>query len=350
VDVYKRVIRPLLFKLDPETGHNLSRALLRRHWLVGLFARRNLLVDDARLRVRMGGLTVPNPVGLSAGADKDVDMADSFVLFGFGYVVSGSVMCKVRPGNPKPRLVRDPDRQALYSSMGLPSLGLEYAVRQLTRRKNFNVPLVINFNAETREEYIKAFHRLQPLSDALELSLFCPNRPADAGDFLEPDTVGSLLSELLLHKQKPLFIKVPGYITEADRQKRLALIESFQKLPIDGITITPESRVKENRLAIGQGTLTGPPYYPQMINVVTDFYQITGKNMAIKASGGVVTAEDAFEAIAAGASTVELYTGMIYEGWLIARNINRGLIRLLEKHGIPNLNELRGSGLRTAKV
>ena len=241
--IYKNILRPILFQLDPEKAHDLARVALRRPGLVQPFVSPNLVVSDPRLGVQMGGLSVPNPVGLSAGFDKDADMADALSLFGFGYVVSGSIMCEMRPGNPKPRMVRDPGRQAIYSCMGLPSRGLEYAVRHLQRRKHFQTPLVLNFNAETYGGYIRAFEALQPFGEALELSLYCPNRPADAGDFLEPDTARALLTDILSRKQKPLFIKVPGYATEDDRRKRLALIESFQDLDIDGVSITPASRV-----------------------------------------------------------------------------------------------------------
>ena len=347
MDIYLRLIRPLLFRLDAETAHNLAEQLLRRPALSRLLIGSNLLVDDERLHVRINGLTFPNPFGLSAGFDKDCDMTGSLMRFGFGYVVVGSVMCRIRPGNPRPRLVRDRDRQAIYSCMGLPSRGLEHAVRRLKSLEGHRrVPLVANFNAETYDEYVRAFDALQPLADALELSLFCPNRPADAGDFLRPETVGKLLEEILKRKQKPLFIKVPGYVTEEDRQRRLDLVAGLQQYPIDGITITPESRVREARLSIGQGTLTGPPYRDQMMEIVSDFYQIVGNRLAIKASGGVVTARHAFEAIAAGASTVEAYTGLIYEGWNMARRINRGLLELLDGQGIEDISSLRGSSLR----
>ena len=346
MDIYKRLLRPLLFKLDAETAHNLARELLRRPALSRIFTGSNSLVDDKRLHVQINGLTLPNPVGLSAGFDKDCDMAGSLMRFGFGFVVVGSIMVNVRPGNPRPRMVRDLERQSLYSCMGLPSLGLRYSLESLKRYHHRPVPLIANFNAETYDEYVAAFHALQPVADALELSLFCPNRPADAGDFLHPDTVGKLLDDILKSKRKPFFIKLPGYTTETDRQRRLELVDRLKDYPVDGITITPESRVKEPRLSIGQGTLTGPRYREQVMGIVSDFYEIVGKRVAIMASGGMVTARDAFEAIAAGASSVEVYTGLIYEGWNMARRINTGLLDLMQQRGVQDLTTLRGSKIR----
>lgn len=343
MDVYKKIFRPLLFKLDAETAHNTARVLLRHPTWSRLFARPDLLVRDERLKVDLGGIAVPNPVGMSAGFDKDCDMANSLMRFGFGYVVSGSVMYKVRPGNPRPRMVRDPEREALFSCMGLPSLGLDYAVGQLRRRRHTTVPLIVNCNAEGFDEYLETFEAVQPFCDAMEINLFCPNRPSQTSDFLHPDGAAPLLAEIAKRKKKPVFIKLPGYITETERQKRLALVKTIQKYGMDGVAFTPESLVKEKRLSIGLGTLTGRPFFAQIMGIIKDVYALVDNNMVIKASGGIVTGEEAFEAIAAGASSVELYTGFIYEGWNIARNINRRLIELLDRHHIKDITALRGS-------
>jgi len=300
-------------------------------------------VRDDRLQVNMGGLIFPNPVGLGAGFDKDCDMANSLEHFGFGYIVAGSVMCDPRPGNPRPRMVRDPQRGALYSCMGLPSMGLDYAVACLKRPRHRKSPLIINFNGEGLDDYLKCIDVLQPLGDALEIVLFCPNRPQDAGDFLSPQVADKLLVEIAKRKKKPVFIKIPGYRSEEERRKRLALVDHILKYPVDGITITPESLVDEDRLSIGRGTITGKPTFQQMLNVVRDIRRLAGDKCLIKASGGIFSPEDAFEAIAAGTSTVEIVTGFMYEGWNMARNINRGLINLLNKNNIENVQSLCGT-------
>jgi dihydroorotate dehydrogenase len=164
MDAYKHLLRPLLFRLDAERAHNLAKALLKRSLLGRLFGGEVRFVRDDRLTVAMGDLLLPNPVGLGAGFDKDGDMMNSLFAYGFGYVTAGSFMQDPRPGNPKPRLVRDPPREALYSCMGLPSRGLDYGVAQLRRRRG-RVPLVVNINAEGLEDYFTTFEVLQPFGD-----------------------------------------------------------------------------------------------------------------------------------------------------------------------------------------
>ena len=343
MDIYKHLLRPLLFKLDAELAHNMARFLLQRPMLSRLFSGPSQFVPDDRLQVNIGGLLFPNPVGLGAGFDKDCEMVHSLEHFGFGYIVAGSFMCNPRPGNPRPRMVRDLQRKGLYSCMGLPSMGLDYAVMRLRQPRHRTIPLIVNFNGEGLEDYLKCIEALQPMGDAMEIVLFCPNRPQDAGDFLSPPVADRLLIEIAKRKRKPVFIKIPGYRSEEERRKRLDLVEHILKYPVDGITITPESLVEERRLSIGRGTITGRPTFQQMINVVRDVYALAKDKCHIKASGGVFSPEDAFEAIAAGASSVEIVTGFMFEGWNIARNINRGLVDLLNKNNIQNVQSLCGT-------
>jgi len=346
MNAYKHLIRPLLFKLNPEATHAMARALLRCPYSRRLFGGQGLFIHDERLRVNLGGLTISNPVGLAAGFDKDCDMVNSLMGLGFGYIVPGSVMYHPRPGNPCPRIIRDPEREAVYSCMGLPSRGLDYALKQLGRRRYSNVPLIINLNAENYDDYLKTFEALQPFGEALEITLYCPNRPNDAGDFLSPGVAERLLVEIVKRKKKPVFIKIPGYRSENERRKRLNLVEHILKFPLEGITITPESLVDEGRLSIGRGTVTGRPMFRQTLSVVRDVYRLTKDKWHIRASGGIFTSVDAFEAITAGASTVEIFTGFIYEGWCIARNINQGLLNLMKKFSIENVTALRGAELK----
>jgi dihydroorotate dehydrogenase len=343
MDIYKKLIRPILFRFEPETAHNLAKTVLRHACLSRAFIRPGLSIQDKRLQVDLGRLRLPNPVGLGAGFDKDCEMVDSLGRLGFGYVVVGSVMCRARPGHPQPRMIRDLEGKGLYSCMGLPSKGLDYATVQLTRRNRAMVPLIINFNAEEFGEYLRCVEALQPFGDALEISLFCPNRTEDEGDFLDPRRALTLLEEVAKRTKKPVFIKLPGYDSEDEREKRLALIDLLIVFGVEGITVTPKTFVKEKRLSVGQGTLTGRPAFGKMITLVRDIFEMTKGKCHIKAAGGISSAEDAFEAISAGATTVEMVTGFGYEGWRIANNINHGLLRLLDESGIENVSALRGA-------
>jgi dihydroorotate dehydrogenase len=343
MDAYKRLVRPLFFRLDPETAHNLARAVLRHPRLSAVFAGQSLSVLDRRLQVDLGRLRLSNPVGLGAGFDKDCEMINSLQRLGFGYIVVGSVMCRTRPGNPRPRMIRDLKGEGLFSCMGLPSKGLDYAATMLKRRKAGSVPLIINFNAEEFAEYLRCTEVLEPFGDAIEIALFCPNRPGDEGGFLNPGQARTLLEEVSRRTKKPVFVKVPGYISEDERQKRLELIDALADFRVEGITITPKTLMKQNALSVGQGTLTGRPAFGQMLTIVRDVFETTKGKCPIKASGGIFSGKDAFEAIAAGATTVEMVTGFGFEGWHIARNINQELLRLLDKSGIENLSALRGA-------
>lgn len=343
MDTYKRLLRPLLFRLGPETAHDLAKVVLRHPHLSGLFVGRSLSIHDTRLQIDLGRLRLSNPVGLGAGFDKDCEMVDSLQRLGFGYIVVGSVMCRERPGNPRPRMIRDLKGEGLFSCMGLPSKGLDYAVMRLRQRKWGNVPLIINFNAEEFAEYLKCTEELHPLGDAIEVSLFCPNRAADEGEYLDPRRARTLLEEVAKRTEKPVFIKLPGYNSADERQKRLDLIHTLIDCRVEGITITPKTLVKQNALSVGQGTLTGRPAFGQMLKIVSDVFEMTKGKCPIKAAGGIFSGEDAFEAIAAGATTVEMVTGLGFEGWHIARNINQGLLRLLDKYGISNVSALRGT-------
>jgi dihydroorotate dehydrogenase len=342
MDMYKKLVRPILFRLDPETAHNLAKRVLRHPRLSALLTGPSPPLQDKRLQVDLGRLRLSNPVGVGAGFDKDCEMVDSLGRLGFGYVVTGSVMCRARLGNPRPRMVRFREGEGLYSCMGLPSKGLDYAVTQLKRRKRGAVPLIINFNAEEFEEYLRCTEALQPLGDAIEISLFCPNRGEDTGDFLDPQHVRTLLEEVSRRTEKPVFIKMPGYDSDDERRRRLELIDLLIGYRVEGITVTAKTLVTEKRLSVGQGTLTGRPAFDRMLIIVRDLFETTKGKCRIKAAGGIFSAKDAFDAIAAGATTVEMVTGFGYEGWRIARNINEGLLRLLDERGMENVSALRG--------
>jgi dihydroorotate dehydrogenase len=347
MDIYKRLVRTILFRLDPETAHNLAKTVLRSAWLSHLFIRQGLPVRDKRLQVDLGRLKLANPVGVGPGFDKDCEMVDSLGRLGFGYVVAGSVMCHARPGNPRPRMLRYREGEGLFSCMGLPSKGLDYSVQQLKRRERGTVPLIISINAEEFGEYLRCTEALHSLGDAIEISLFCPNRGGDMGNFLDPQRVGTLLEEVTKRTEKPVFIKMPGYDSEDERRKRLDLIDLLIGYRVGAITVTAKTLVKEKRLSVGQGTLTGRPAFQKMLKIVRDLFETTKGNCCIKAAGGIFSAKDAFDAIAAGATTVEMVTGFGYEGWRIARNINEGLLRLLDERGIEDVSALRGLNTST---
>lgn len=342
MDMYKQFVRPVLFRLNAETAHNLAKVVLRHPSLSALLVSQPS-GPEQRLRVDLGRLSLPNPVGVGAGFDKDCEMVDSLRCLGFGYIVVGSVMLHKRTGNPRPRMVRDLEGQGLFNCMGLPSKGLDYAVTQLRRCGRTTVPLIINFNAEEFEEYIVCTEALEPLGDALEIALFCPNRGVDEAKFLDPHRVRTLLAEVSKRTKKPIFVKLPGYVSDDERERRFKLIDLLISCNVEGITVAPKIFVKQQVLSVGQGTHSGRPAFAKMLRMTREVFEATNGRCHIKATGGIFSPQDAFEAIAAGATAVEVVTGFGFEGWRIARNINEGLVKLLDKFGMSTISDLRGA-------
>ena len=348
---YKKLLRPILFRFDAERVHEWAKVALRQEPLWRWLGR-SCRVDDPRLQVQLGGLRVPNPVGLSAGFDKDCEVLAGLQHLGFGYLVPGSVMPHTRQGNPKdrPRILRLPEQESMLNCLGLPSQGLAYAVEQLKRFRHSSAgqtPIIVNFGANTLDEYLACYEALQPLADAIEVNLRCPNARDDEGDFLRPRMYERLLTELIQRKQKPLFIKLQTASSRQEEEERLDLVQRGVYYGIDGYTIPGTWSVKDDRLSIGRGNLTGRAVFEKTLETVRALWDATDGKVAIKARGGIFSGEDAFRAIAAGASSVDLLTAFIYEGWHVAREINLDLLRRLNEEGIPDLTALRGSAVQT---
>lgn len=305
-------------------------------------------VRSERLEVQVGGLTISNPVGLAPGFDKDCEMVDALSRFGFGYLVTGSVMLEPRPGNPRPRIIRYPSQNALGTCVGLPSRGLDYVAERLKRRRRPGlVPLIVNINGFDPAEYIKCVETLQPLTDGLELSLSCSNCPEAGGNLLNLALANTLFSEIARRKEKPVFIKIPAYtpLSDSARQNLFDIVGRAIEYHLDGVTAIVGWTVEEKRLSAGRAALSGSPLFEGTLRMVRDLHELTQGRWTIKARGGIFTGEDAFEAIAAGATTVEVFSAFIYRGWYVAKEINQGLLRLLEERDM-SVESLRGSNIR----
>ena len=341
--VYRSIIRPALFRLDAERAHGLGKAMLR------LDAPWNLLgpgkaVADPRLSVELAGVRLSNPVGLAAGFDKDGEMLHAFQSLGFGYAIAGSIRGWPAGDNPSPKIIRYPERESLINCQGVPSKGAADVARRLAAFRSHQTTLTViaNIIGFSVEEYIEALERVQPVADAIEISLSCPNERYDSLDFLDPEIFRPLLEELNRRKTRPFFVKIRNYNSPAERENRFRLIDLCLELGVDGITL-PGSRIEvEPRLSNGRGNLSGRAVLAGTIQNVRDVYAATGGRVPIKALGGIFTGQDAFDAVAAGASCVELLTGLVYEGWSVAQRINAELLELLTKASIPDIRALRG--------
>ena len=328
---YRGVLRPLLFRLPPERAQSVAEAALaaRVVWR-GLGPR--IGVRDEALSTSVAGIPLANPVGLAPGYDKQCRYLESLGHLGFGYVVGGTVTPDPRPGNPKPRVLRYPERESLVNSMGFPSDGLAAVVRRLQRQERRPTPVFVSIAALNDEGFQRCHGALEPLVDAVELNISSPNTQG-LREFQEPQRLRLLLDRLNEHRRKPLFVKLPGYSDDQGEERCVALVGPCVEAGVDGVTASNTLPVVEPRLASGTGGLSGREIFPSMLRAVAAVRREAGHKLAVHACGGIFTGEDAWRALRAGADTVQLYTALVYRGPFVVREICLELARL--KHAEP---------------
>ena len=329
MNLYRRVIRPLLFTLPAEYAYHLGTDALRPRMVWNALARLGAFqAPDSPVEV--AGIPLKNPIGLAAGFDKDCNILPSLAALGFGYLTCGTVTREVRAGNPSPRLLRDVDSEAIINAFGFPSVGLEVAARNLERgRERVNgVPIVASVSGTEIGDIVACHRRLQPLSEAVEVNISSPNT-AGLRMFHDTRVLRELLDALNEDKTRPLFVKMPPFPTsESDAESRdliLSLADVCVEAGVDALSVANTQPVADDRLAIGSGGLSGKPILDDTVRMVADVRARIGDAAAINACGGIFDAEDARRALDAGANTVQLLTGMVYRGPRVAAHMARGL-------------------------
>jgi dihydroorotate dehydrogenase len=341
MDLYAR-LRPLLFRLPADRAHDLARLALRVpggfRWL-GRSARGR----DPRLATDLAGLSLPNPIGLAPGLDKDGDLLPSLQHLGFGYVVIGSLTPEARAGNPRPRLVRYPDRLSVANSMGLPNRGVDAAVRRLRATPIRHTTVLGSVAGFSVESILASVAALESLVAAVEVGLICPNT-SESERLRELELVSDLVTELGRRRRAPVFVKLPPYHTREDGARVLAMVDLCVGAGIDGVSVNGGRHVVEPGLAVGRGSLAGRDTFQDALRIVGDVAEHAAGRLIIRASGGVFTGEDAAAMLRSGATTVEVYTALIYRGWQVAGLIARELLTVLDRAGLGSVAELRGTG------
>jgi dihydroorotate dehydrogenase len=317
---YRSVARPLLFAPPPESSHRLAR------WLLALplpWERLGRAERDASLELSLAGLRLANPIALAAGFDKTGRHVDALGRLGFGYVVCGTFTRRPRAGHPKPRIVRYPRRMSMTNAMGLPNPGAEAAARTLARVRRAG-PRVASIADEDVTDVLETHALLEPHVDAIELNASCPNvswgRDRDNESHLT-----SLLHELGTRRSSPLFVKLPPFRTDVERGVVLALADIARRAGADALTISNTLPVGDRRLSVGAGGLSGRALLDGTVANLREVRGATGGALPLNASGGIFTAADALACIEAGATTVQVYTGLVFEGPGIIGEITRGL-------------------------
>lgn len=338
------LIKPLLYRLDPERAHGLA-----------IKAVSVLPAGRARhggpLQTRVAGIAFPNPVGMGAGFDKDAVAADGLLRAGFGFVEVGTLTPRPQAGNPKPRLFRLVEDRAVINRMGFNNGGVAAAVARLSRRKRESGVLGINIgankdSADRIDDYRQAFRAVASLADYVTINISSPNTPGLRA-LQDKAALEELLDAVLEERgtpacNVPVFLKVAPDLEPADIDDiaAVALDRRLDALIVSNTTIArPPLRSRD---AGESGGLSGAPLKLVALQRLRDFRRATGSAIPLIGVGGIETAEDAWQRILAGASLIQLYSAMVYEGPGIARSINRSLERLMRRDGFASIAEAVG--------
>lgn len=332
--MYKSIIRPILFRFDPEEVHHFTFSLLKNFgFLAKVFFPKP--IEDKRLGREVFGLKFKNPVGLAAGFDKDAKMFQELSNLGFGFIEIGTLTPKPQEGNPKKRLFRLKEDSALINRMGFNNGGVDDAVKRLKKNKNVLIGGNIGKNKITANEdavndYIICFEKLFNFVDYFVVNVSSPNTP-NLRELQEKEPLTKLLAELQKHnlekeKSKPILLKIAP---DLSNEQLLDIIDIVKETKIAGViatntTLSRENLVSENKKETGG--LSGKPLTERSTEVIRFLSEKSNKAFPIIGVGGIHSAEDALEKLEAGASLVQLYTGFIYEGPDLIREINRKLL------------------------
>lgn len=300
--------RPLLFRLDPERAHGLGLRLMR-------FAS-TVPYEPLPTRTALGELT--NPLGLAAGYDKTGAYVRGLSRLGFGYIVAGTFTRSPSPGNPKPRVARNIPEMTLVNSLGFPNPGVKAFVSSLAAGGPLGVPIVASISGRSTEDIEWAYSKVQPHVAGVELNLSSPNTK-ELRDLREPSAFKDLARAILSLKKRPTYLKTPPY-SEGRFSETLENVKTWDSAGFEGVTASNSLMIADGRMAIGTGGYSGPPLLERTRTAVSKIRESTRPSFEINACGGVSGPADAASLLRLGATTVQVYTALVYHGpALIAR-------------------------------
>ena len=305
----------------------------------------------ASLKSRVAGIDFPSPIGLAAGFDKDAEVAEQMLSLGFGFVEVGTITPRAQEGNPKPRLFRLKDDRAVINRMGFNNAGLPSAFDRLQQCSHSHGVIGVNIgankdSADRIADYVAGIQAMAPIANYLTINISSPNTPG-LRQLQDEGALRELLAAVReVRTKKPVFLKVAPDL-EADDPERI--VRAAIDYGIDAIIVsnTTVSRpALQSKHAAEQGGLSGAPLKALALDALRKFRSASGGEMPLIGAGGIATAEDALERIRAGASLVQLYSAMVYEGPGIARRMAIGLDRLLRREGFASVTAAVGSERR----
>ncbi len=348
------LIRSLLFQLDAEAAHHLALTLLKK----GLGPNINNDFDPI-LRTTVCSLDFPNPVGLAAGFDKNAEVIGDVLNMGFGFVEIGSITPLPQPGNPQPRLFRVPTAEAVINRFGFNSDGIDICLRRIIAYRDATIgtkqaPVGLNVGknkdtAEAADDYVKGIKAFALHADYITVNVSSPNTPG-LRDLQGREQLANLLKQVMearatTDKKPPVFVKVAPDQTEQQQDDiaEVVLASGVQGMIIGNTTVTRPSSIPTD-LAKEAGGLSGKPLFAMSTEVLASLYKKTGGKIPLIGCGGIFSAEDAYAKIRAGASLVQLYSALVYEGPGLVVRINQGLTELLKRDGFKTMSEAVGTG------
>lgn len=301
-------------------------------------------IGDPRLVAQVAGVSFPSPIGLAAGYDKNCRVLKSLVDLGFGFVCGGTVTLAERSGNPPRRMVRMPEALALLNSLGFPGQGLERIEPRIARLGRYRSRTFVSISGSIEDEIAACFRHLAPSVAGIELNISSPNT-VGLRLFHDPARLRTLVESLrkVDDLRTPLLVKLPPWSNDAEgRRSSLALAETAVNAGADGLVIANTIPMEDSRLKVGNGGLSGLPLLENTVRMTAEVAALVGKDASVVSCGGVSTAEDVWRMLASGASAVQLYTAMVYEGPALPSRLNRGLLELMDYVGARTLSDISG--------
>ncbi|MCD4834194.1 MAG: quinone-dependent dihydroorotate dehydrogenase [Bacteroidales bacterium] len=342
--MYRNIIRPLLFLLQPETVHHLIVNFLKIGFRIpgiAYLVNKSLTVKDNRLKTMFLGIEFDNPVGFAAGFDKNAEIYNQFANFGFSFIEIGTVTPKVQAGNPKPRSFRIPQDKGLINRMGFNNKGVDYAVNQLKNKRHKTIiggnigKNTATSNDDALTDYVICFEKLYDHVDYFVVNLSCPNIK-DLRKLQDKDSTITILNRLTkIRRSKspyiPILLKISPDLTNDQLDD---VVETFNITGIDGIVATNTTVSRENLVTnknrieeIADGGLSGQPLAKRSTDIIKYITDKSDGTIPIIGVGGIMTIDDAIEKLNAGATLIQLYTGFIYEGPAFVKRINKALLK-----------------------
>jgi dihydroorotate dehydrogenase len=333
-NLYERLVRPLLFLLDSETAHHSALALLKSASNVDLALRGLQAFRPPPRPKTLFGLTFPNPIGLAAGFDKNAIALPAWAALGFGFIEIGTVTAKPQPGNPRPRIFRYTAEQALINRLGFNNDGADLVANRLRKLRESGqwpaVPVGVNIGKskvtpidQAADDYLHSFRRLRNFADYIVLNVSSPNTPGLRA-LQEEESLSILLAEINRENRtsKPILVKIAPDLTKPQLDEVIAACEEHRVAAIIATNTTLDHSViaKERDQT---GGLSGAPLREKSTKLVRAI--ATRSTIPVIASGGIFDAESAREKFAAGAQLIQLYTGLVYRGPGILREIADGI-------------------------